>query len=765
MNYMVALDGSRHSEAALETALEMVDPAKDRLHLVAVVEERSAFSLLPFLGGGSSEEESPEEQDRRARRLLVRSAKRCERKHAGSHALSVKEEGTGARFRRGQNLHLLLTRGQHVGWSLCRVVEKKGIDCLIIGRRGLTGFQRAMAGSTSRYCMENAECNVYVVKGEYLPEKHDSLAEVVDAEEKERRRRMSGAEAEAEQEPGDEERDKHRQETLARLNAQVREVGGQYEEREIEDVSIHSDDEEEEGGEEAGTEEATNVLPRRRPRLELLVRCYAQDRRRRANHRRAWQPQPTEEQSRVAAADGDKSEENGTIKRRVALSCAYIGTNYEGSQKNNELRTIDSELEKALYRGGFIHERNYGDIKKIGWRSSSRTDRGVRPSVHAAMNILSMKLEVKDVQLLENNPTLIVDRVNQQLPSDIRVLAIQKVGRGFDARANCKERHYEYLVPARLLQPVGSQYPTTTTNAIMGFDVEKCKRVMRHFEGTHQFFNFGKAKLLPNQKARVLQRLEDNKLRREQDLNKNTNDACTENQDNGDNDIDDDEDDDNEQMEQVEQAGMEKDPIRRQQLRVAEIEDYVFNILKQRTVTSFTCDLLPAAEHGVVSFADQAWVRFKISGESFVRRQIRKMMGCVVGIMQDCFPEDILPIALDGPFRFKIPYISGTPLLLSHSEWWPKSQLDMSAFLARSEEESRRFKTEQLYPHIMKAYQTATEREIMEQLAEPNTSMDDLEELIPIFHAWKAHMEEKRKQRRAKEGERKERPPNKNSGK
>lgn len=38
---------------------------------------------------------------------------------------------------------------------------------------------------------------------------------------------------------------------------------------------------------------------------------------------------------------------------------------------------IEKELETAMYKAGGIRDSNYGDLQKIAWARSSRTDKGV----------------------------------------------------------------------------------------------------------------------------------------------------------------------------------------------------------------------------------------------------------------------------------------------------------------------------------------------------------------------------------------------------
>jgi len=57
-----------------------------------------------------------------------------------------------------------------VGEFICDTVTEKNIHFLVLGRRGLSPVKRIFVGSTSKYCLENANCNVVIVKEEYTGE-------------------------------------------------------------------------------------------------------------------------------------------------------------------------------------------------------------------------------------------------------------------------------------------------------------------------------------------------------------------------------------------------------------------------------------------------------------------------------------------------------------------------------------------------------------------------------------------------------------------
>jgi tRNA pseudouridine38-40 synthase len=127
-------------------------------------------------------------------------------------------------------------------------------------------------------------------------------------------------------------------------------------------------------------------------------------------------------------------------KRVVAMVVGYVGSSYHGLQMTDPiLSTVEKELEMALYSVGSIIPSNHGDLSKIGWSRSSRTDRGV----HAARLVISAKLELDP--LWEYNMSDFVRKVNEVLPEDIRLYSCLRVNKGFRARESCHWRYNKHI--------------------------------------------------------------------------------------------------------------------------------------------------------------------------------------------------------------------------------------------------------------------------------------------------------------------------------
>jgi tRNA pseudouridine38-40 synthase len=128
-------------------------------------------------------------------------------------------------------------------------------------------------------------------------------------------------------------------------------------------------------------------------------------------------------------------------KRKVAVMIGYAGTGYHGIQINHKDKTIEGDLFAAFVKTGAISKANADDPKKSSLVRCARTDKGV----HAAGNVLSLKLIIEDEKLVE--------KLNDALPPQIRVWGIQRANNGFSCYQQCSSRWYEYLMPSYALLP------------------------------------------------------------------------------------------------------------------------------------------------------------------------------------------------------------------------------------------------------------------------------------------------------------------------
>lgn len=153
---------------------------------------------------------------------------------------------------------------------------------------------------------------------------------------------------------------------------------------------------------------------------------------------------------------------------RVKCVIQYDGTNYNGSQVQPGLPTINGELQKALKK---IHK------KDIIVTSSGRTD----AHVHALAQVIHFD---SNLDLKANN---YLHALNCLLPKDIRVIDATIENEEFHARFNSHDKEYIYKLN------MGS-YSMFERNYIYQFgkklDVEAMREAAQLFLGNHDFRNF-----------------------------------------------------------------------------------------------------------------------------------------------------------------------------------------------------------------------------------------------------------------------------------
>ncbi len=156
-------------------------------------------------------------------------------------------------------------------------------------------------------------------------------------------------------------------------------------------------------------------------------------------------------------------------KKRICLTVAYDGTAYCGWQVQKNGKTIEGELNRALY------ELTGEEIQVIG---ASRTDAGVHGLCNTAVFDTSSRIPGEKFSYA----------LNQRLPEDIRVRRSTETAPDFHPR-HCKSRKtYEYhIFNAAFPDPVKRLYSHFT---YVSLDAEKMRQAAEYLVGEHDFASF-----------------------------------------------------------------------------------------------------------------------------------------------------------------------------------------------------------------------------------------------------------------------------------
>ncbi len=121
--------------------------------------------------------------------------------------------------------------------------------------------------------------------------------------------------------------------------------------------------------------------------------------------------------------------------KTILLTISYDGTDFCGWQKQDNVRTVQEEIEKALTIIHKNHTEVYG---------SGRTDSGVH-AVGQAAHFISP---------IDSMPTKkYVPALNSLLPQDIRIMGAVEKPDGFHARFSATSRTYRYFIDCSMQPP------------------------------------------------------------------------------------------------------------------------------------------------------------------------------------------------------------------------------------------------------------------------------------------------------------------------
>ena len=150
------------------------------------------------------------------------------------------------------------------------------------------------------------------------------------------------------------------------------------------------------------------------------------------------------------------------------IDFAYDGSSFHGYARQPQVRTVQGDLESALFK-------LTGEVETT---VAGRTDRGV----HARAQVVSF----------DSDESLDVERImrslNRQLAPEIAVAAVSVAPDGFSARFSATSRTYTYLV---LNRPVPDPFLAKTAwHYATPLDIVLMNRGIAHLVGEHDFAAF-----------------------------------------------------------------------------------------------------------------------------------------------------------------------------------------------------------------------------------------------------------------------------------
>jgi tRNA pseudouridine38-40 synthase len=153
---------------------------------------------------------------------------------------------------------------------------------------------------------------------------------------------------------------------------------------------------------------------------------------------------------------------------RYKLTIEYAGTRYSGWQKQKNARTVQGEIERAI--GELTRDKTFE------FMGSGRTDAGV----HALRQVAH--LDVRKPMPAES----LRRGINDGLPADIHILAVDTVPHRFHARHAAVARSYLYQV-ARRRSAFAKPFVWWVKEPL---DLERMRKAAAQFSGMHDFQAF-----------------------------------------------------------------------------------------------------------------------------------------------------------------------------------------------------------------------------------------------------------------------------------
>lgn len=153
------------------------------------------------------------------------------------------------------------------------------------------------------------------------------------------------------------------------------------------------------------------------------------------------------------------------------MTVCYDGTNFSGYQKQGDLRTVQEELEAALFE--------INDYSEVSIYSSGRTDKGVHALNQKIHFDLDMEIPLYNLKCA----------INSKIGEDIYVKTIEEVEYDFHARYDVKSKEYIYKINIGDYNPLMRNYVFQYNKNL---DINSMKKAIKYFIGEHDFSSFTK---------------------------------------------------------------------------------------------------------------------------------------------------------------------------------------------------------------------------------------------------------------------------------
>jgi nucleotide-binding universal stress UspA family protein len=144
MKILAPIDGSKHSEEAIKTSIELVK---------AKAAEISVITVVPSMGGMEDHEISPGKRDRHMDGMTRYADEVIQKAEGMMAAACVKPTHTRT-----------IMAGTSVPDAIIEFAEKEKIDLIVMGSRGMSTSERFRLGSVATQVVKYSPCSVYVVK-------------------------------------------------------------------------------------------------------------------------------------------------------------------------------------------------------------------------------------------------------------------------------------------------------------------------------------------------------------------------------------------------------------------------------------------------------------------------------------------------------------------------------------------------------------------------------------------------------------------------